>query len=162
MEPQPAFRITPQLMLIVLLVLLALSLPLAVTSWFVFQHFRQTPAARVPAESVEIPGLRGSLEAMADSALPTTLMEESNVFEVSTPDPAGKQAELVAWIQSVGGTSLEMPSDNPESLRMLITITAAQKAAFIQIIYPEQPVGTSQETQDSDSLLLDVRILKSK
>jgi len=152
-------------MLIVLLVLLALSLPLAITSWFIYQHFRETPAAPVPAESVEIPGLRGSLEAMADSALPTMLMEESNVFEVSTPDPAGKHAELAAWIQSVDGTSLEMPSENSESLRVLVTIAAAQKAAFLQKLHPEQPVASSQESQepqDSNSLLLDVRILKSK
>jgi hypothetical protein len=164
MESQRTFQFTPQVLLMVLLVFVALTLPLAVTSWFLYQHFRPAPTVPPPAESVEIPGLRTSLEAVADSALPTTLSEESNILEVKASDPAAKGQEITAWVQSAGGTTLEMPSGDTESIRLLVSLASSQKPQFLQKLHPDQPASvTSQEPVATDtSLLLDVRILKSK
>jgi len=161
MTPEPEqknpLQFTPQLVLMVVLVLLMLALPLTVTSYFLVLHFREPAAA--PAE-IDDSALRGSFEAVAASAWSdlSAPLDADNPARVTirtmSADPLAEQMKMISEVAELGGTTLVFPSDDSGHRRLLVTLPAAKAAIFLSVRDQGQSIPA-----DQDSVLIEVVIV---
>lgn len=134
-----SFQVTPQLLIIVLLVLVALALPIAVTVWFTADHFqnKRVAAAVEPPVEVDVPGLRESFESIATG----TLGEFSGPLDAEAPGritvsissdvPLQKMDEVSRALTADGVAVIDLSEPGEGMLRLLATFAPPQAAAFI-------------------------------
>jgi hypothetical protein len=137
------FQITPQLFVVIALLLLALALPVGLVIW-AFAGPKSGGAEReAPAE------LRDALTAIAEKGLPPATVDSNGrelIFEV--PDVSEAAGSLTSVAEGLGGTSLE---GNPEEgrMRVLVSIQAEKFPEFVRqaelITGKKIPAGGNEE-----------------
>jgi len=139
-EQKNPLQITPQLMLMVLLVFLMLALPLTVAAYFLVVHFRESRANQeAPAAAVVIDdsALRGSFEAVAASAwgdLSAPLDADNSArvtIRIVVADLLAEQMKMISEVAELGGTTLVFPSEDSGNRRLLATLPAAKASVFL-------------------------------
>ncbi len=120
------FHITPQLFVVIALVLVALALPIGMVIW----AFAGPKTEAVEREAP--PELRDALTAIAEKGLPPVTVDSSGrelAFEVAEVSKAANSLSTLA--AELGGTSLEgIPEGG--SLRILVSIEPAQFPEFVR------------------------------
>ncbi len=120
------FQITPQLFVIIALLLVALALPIGMVIWAFAGSKTEATAPEAPAE------LREALTALAEKGLPPATVDSSGrelAFEVADVPQAAKS--LSALTAGLGGTSLEGTPENG-ALRVMISIQPEKLPEFVR------------------------------
>jgi hypothetical protein len=120
--PKP-FRMTPQVFLVLAIVLLALALPVTAVILGVMGFFGPRTSAPAP----EIPQLRQAVEAVADKTLvaPTLDADRRVIALTGTPDEIRKRRGLLLSAAEEHGASVVDFQD-----RLLVTVPRANASAF--------------------------------
>lgn len=120
------FQITPQLFVVIALVLLALALPVGLVIWSFAGPKSGGPEIEAPAE------LRDALTAIAEKGLPMASMDSNGrELTLEVPDVSKAAISLTTVVEGLGGTSLE---GTPEggNLRVLVSIQAEKFPEFVR------------------------------
>lgn len=120
------FQITPQLFVIIALVLVALALPIGMVIWAFALPKPGAIEQEAPAE------LRDALTAIAEKGLPPATVDSSGrevFFEVSDVTKAARSLSTLA--ADLGGTSLEGTPENGV-LRIMISIQPEKLPEFVR------------------------------
>jgi len=122
---RPKFQMSPQLLVMILISLLALALPLTILSIGLVRMSRQ-PGQPHPAP--EAPGIRAILEKVADEKLSPAALDDDRGQFVIFESPANRpqvRKRIEDAVQSLGGSVLQ---DNPQDgLTVRIPADAANR-----------------------------------
>ncbi|MEX1119088.1 MAG: hypothetical protein WEB60_09865 [Terrimicrobiaceae bacterium] len=136
------FQITPQLFVVIALILMALALPIGLVIWAFVGSNQPTTEQEAPAE------LRDALTAIADKGLPPATVDSSGrevFFEVVDVPKASNS--LSALAVELGGTSLEgVPEEG--ALRILVSIPPEKFPEFVR--QTELITGTKFLTKEGE------------
>lgn len=155
------FQVTPQVLIMAGVMFLMLALPLAVTAFFTlrgFQERREEAAEPLPAE---VPALRESFESLVDDvwapvAAPLDAEDARPVVTIVADDPEARAGEVMAEVQTRGGTALDSAQDDG-SIRILATLSGPEAAAFL-VAHGTDAGGVSGE----GSVLVEVTVRREK
>lgn len=152
LPPLPAFRLNPRVFQIILVILLALALPLTC----LIMGLREIHKNRLsmPSEpAAEVPGLRRSLENVADMNLPSPALPSASCSTVFVlPDKTSLENRLIA-IEAIiiknGATFLPPLPDENGQFRILAQIPEAALSSFENDLRSLNPSSYQRPPQDS-------------
>lgn len=163
--PKSSIQITPQLLMMVLLVLLMLALPLTVAAWFLVSHFRESRAVvetPVMQPAIDDTALRQSFEsvaatAWADLAKPLEFpLDERMRVPVEDANPADRQSKIIGQIAQLGGTAVVLPPDDQGTHRVLVTLPPGKRDTFLLELTGSRPTTSPAE----ESVLVEITITR--
>jgi len=120
------FHITPQLFVVIALVLLALALPVGLVIWSFAGPKAGSQDREAPSE------LRDALTAIAEKGLPpATVDSNGRELTLEVADVSKAASSLTTVVEGLGGTSLE---GTPEGggLRVLVSIQTEKYPEFVR------------------------------
>lgn len=132
--PHTPFRLNPQVVHMLAVVLLAMAIPLVVLILGI-RGFSSKPAAPTP----EVPGLRAALEQVASKTLPPAELGTGYQQVVLLPghvvNPLERQKAIERCAGELGGATLLTEQKDGRS-RVLVQIPAAAAARFEEVALP--------------------------
>ena len=132
---QPKFRINAQVIQILALIVLALALPVTCLIMGFLEIRKNQSAGQIQSlEAPEVPGLRQSLEAVAEARLPVSTIDigpRPFAFLISSQAASEKlQATLQNLVTRFSGVSLQSDAVDNNSVRLLIQIPSDSVEKF--------------------------------
>ena len=151
---QPSFRLNPRVVQIIAVILLALALPVTclIMGFLEIRKNRQS----VPSEPApEVPGLRRSLESVADSHLPSPALAPTSCLTTFVlPDRSSLENHLRALEEILtknGATFLPPQPDETGHFRILTQIPEVGLSSFENDLRYLKPSNSERPAQDSPS-----------
>jgi hypothetical protein len=141
---QPKFRINAQVVQILALIVLALALPVTCLIMGFLEIRKNQSAAQAPSiEAPEVPGIRQSLEAVAEARMPVSSIEigpRAFAFLILSQAASEKlQATLQNLVTRCSGVSLQSDAVDNNSVRLLIQIPSDSVEKFEEELKSMKP-----------------------